>query len=112
MASIRSIALAIIIFALSSAANAGEPTRIDASSDASAQASWDRMLAEASDETKNKLRVALLELNTVAATENHLYGIAFHAALQDPQVFRIKDKVAGLSAEQVIELAKQTSGTK
>ena len=109
MIGIRSIAVGVIILALSGAANAVEPTRIDASTDASTQASWDRMLGESSDHTKCELRAALVKLNSVAATEQGFRGIAFHAALQDPSVIRIRDKIAGFSAQQIVEFASQAS---
>jgi len=112
MALIRRIAFAAIAFVMSGIVDAGEPTRIDAATSASAEASWDRMVTETSEETRSKLRIALYQLNAVAANASGLRGIAYHSALQDPSVVRVKDKVAGLTAEQIIELANQTSSTR
>ena len=109
MKGICSIALAIIVLALSGTANSEAPARIDSSTDATAQSSWDKMLAQSNDETKCRLRAALVQLNTAAAVEKGLSGFAFHAAVQDPLIALVKEKVSGLSAEQVIELGQQLS---
>jgi len=101
MARIRCIAFAIMVLALTGASVARDHVRIDASTDASAQASWDRMLGEASEETKSKLQAALFQLNAAAATEKGWHGLAYHAALQDPSVAKIRERIAGLCAEQV-----------
>jgi hypothetical protein len=67
------------------------------------------MLGESGDETKCRLRAALVEITAATGSEKGLYGLSFHAALQDPSVVRIKDKIAGLSPGQVIELGTQLS---
>jgi len=103
------VAVGIIALGISSGAAAGQAARIDASTDSSAQASWDKMFVESNDETKCKLRAALLQITSGTAVEKGLRGISLHAAMQDPSVARIKDKLSDLSAEQIIELGQQLS---
>ena len=109
MISIHNIVAGIALSFWLCAASATEPTRIDASTDESAQQSWDKMLGESSDETKCGLRAALVEITAATGPEKGLYGLSFHAALQDPSVARVRDKIAGLSPGQVIDLGTQLS---
>jgi pyruvate/2-oxoglutarate dehydrogenase complex dihydrolipoamide dehydrogenase (E3) component len=108
MVSIRYIALAAALIITSAIAESEVPMRLDATTAASAEASWNRMLEESDKETQNKLRGSLLQL--IAASG--LHGLALHAALEDPSVVRVKDTIADLTAKQVIELANQTSAGK
>jgi len=104
------IKLALIALSFFGVANAREPIRIDASSDASAQTSWNQMLAQASRQTQQKLQVAMLQLNLSGV--NSAYEVVGSPDLQNLSIMRIKDKVAGLTAEQIIELADRTSTVK
>jgi len=90
--------------------NAAEPIRIDASSNAAAQASWDRMLAESNSQTQQKLLGALVQINLAGV--NSALEVASNPDLQSLSVSRIKDKVAGLTAEQIIDLAGRVSTVK
>ena len=101
------ILVALFFFGI---ASAGEPLRIDGSSDASVQASWNRMLARANRQTKQKLQVALLQLNLSGV--NSAYEVVNNPDLQNISIVHIKDKVAGLTAEEIIDLANRTSTVK
>ena len=90
--------------------HAKDPVRIDASTDASAQASWDQLIAKAPRDKKQKLQIALVQLNLVGV--NSAYEVVSNPALQSPSVSRIKDKIAGLTADEIIELANRTSTVK
>ena len=107
MAIIRSVGVGILALGLSGISGAGEVARIDASTDSSAQASWDYMYEGSSSEGKCHLRAALVQITSATAAERGLHGLTLHAAMQDPSVVRIKDKLSGLSAEQIIELGQQ-----
>jgi hypothetical protein len=107
MASIRGIKLAIIALALLNAANAGEPARIDGSTETSAETSWNTMVAEASEETKPKLQAAFMKILSWTLSGKHLDALGYHTASENPW-FYIKDKLGGLSAEQIIEQANRT----
>src|SRR5258708_4581238 len=99
--------IALFFFSL---VNAGEAIRIDASSAASAEMSWRQMLAAASAQDQQKLQVALIQLNLAGV--NSAYDVASNPELQNPSVIRVKDKLAGLTAEEIIELANKTSTVK
>jgi hypothetical protein len=66
------------------------------------------MLAEVDDGTRTKLRFALLDF----IQQSGLHGLALHAALEDPHVWFVKDKIAGLSADEILLLATQPSAGK
>ncbi|MHB8742105.1 MAG: hypothetical protein ACYC9L_03185 [Sulfuricaulis sp.] len=90
--------------------NAAEPIRIDGSSDAAAKASWDRMLAQSKSQTQQKLVGALIQINLAGV--NSAFEVASNPDLQSLSVARIKDKIAGLTAEQIIDLANRISTVK
>jgi hypothetical protein len=90
--------------------HAKDPVRIDASSNASAQASWDRMTAEIDSKKKQQLQIAMVQLNLAGI--NSAYEVASNPELQSLSVVRIKDKIAGLTADEIIGLAKRTSTVK
>jgi len=84
----------LLLFLASTIASAKEIVRIDASSSASAQASWDRMLSEAPPEQQRKLIGAVLQLNLVGV--NSASEVVSNPDLQNLSVVRVKDKIAGL----------------
>ncbi len=77
--------------------------RIDSSSSQSAEASYKAMMAGRSQADQQKLAIAVLVLNmqgVKSASE-----VVNNPELQAPSIVRIRGKVAGLTAEQIIELA-------
>jgi len=106
----NSAKFAVLALFLLCVACAAEPIRIDSFSDASAEASWKRMLAQSNDQTKKKLLGALIQLNFVGV--NSAYEVASSPEAQNLSILRIKDKVAGLTADQIVELANRTSTVK
>lgn len=102
--------LTVVAFLCFGSAYAGEPIRIDATTNASAQASWHKMYAQADPSTKHKLISALVELNLAGV--NSAYEVVKNPDLQTLSAARIKDKIAGLTADQIVELANKTSTVK
>jgi hypothetical protein len=101
------------VFVASVTANAQlMTTRIDASTSDSAQASWNQMLAEADNGRKAKLEAALDRIIEATGKEEGWGSLRFHVALEAPNASIIKDKIAGLSAQQIIELASRTAVAK
>lgn len=90
-----------------SSLHAIEPSRIDASSDATTEASYGRMTRELSPQGQQELAIAVLKINlagVMSATE-----VTANPNLQHPSVTRIKDKIAGMSADEIIDLANRVS---
>nr|WP_298128715.1 hypothetical protein [uncultured Pseudoxanthomonas sp.] len=93
-----------------STASAKEPVRLDASSDAAAEASWKAMHQEASPEQKRELPLAMLKIN-LAGTKS-AYDVVGDPELQSLGIARIKDKVAGMTADEIIALGNRVSTIK
>ena len=83
--------------------------RIDSSSSQSAEASYKAMMSERSQANQQKLAIAVLVLNmqgVKSATE-----VVNNPGLQAPSIDRIRAKVVGMTAEEIIALAaKNPSG--
>jgi hypothetical protein len=107
MLRIRYIAFATAMLVFGTAYS-DAPTRIDATSYASAEASWNKMLMESDSDTQNKLRGALIQLIGTSG----LSGLRLHTAMEDPSPGMVKDRIAGLNAAQIIELGRQVSVVK
>lgn len=105
---IRFSAVLIVSLLVAGIACAHEPVRLDASSDAAAEASWKKMIESVSAAEKRKLVVAMLQINLAGV--NSAYEVAGNPELQNLGIARIKDKVAGLSADEIIALGNRTSG--
>jgi hypothetical protein len=81
-------------------ARAGEPVRLDASSDRAAVDSFSLMLAGLSREEQEDLQFAMLKINMdgVGSAAEMLAD----PALRAPTIARIKDRVAGMTAAEII----------
>jgi hypothetical protein len=96
---------AMIAF-ISLSAGAGQGIHIDASSDAAANRSLQRMLSSMDTNQKTQLSDAIVQLNR---SVDDASGSAANAAQQRPSAARIKDKIGGLTASEIIELAHRTA---
>lgn len=85
-------------------AQAREPVRIDASSEQTANASFNQMMKALPRSKQGALAGAMLQLNLVGT--NSVYDVVGNPALQSLSAGRIKDRIAGMSAEEIIELAR------
>lgn len=79
------------------------PSRIDASSPEAAEASYKTMMKGRSGADQQKLALAVLMLNMEGVKSAH--EVVQRPELQEPSISRIRDKVAGMTAEQIIERA-------
>lgn len=105
------LAAALLVGFLSiSVSHAKEAIRIDASSDAAAEASWKKMTQEAASEKKQKLIIALLQINLAGV--GSAYEAAANPELESFGIARVKDRVAGLTADEIIELGNRVSTIK
>ncbi|MDE2036848.1 MAG: hypothetical protein KGI95_27600 [Pseudomonas sp.] len=77
--------------------------RIDSSSPQAAEASYETMMKGRSEADRQKLALAVLMINMQGAKS--AYDVVNNPDLQSPSIARIREKVAGMTAEQIIELA-------
>lgn len=80
-----------------------DAVRIDATSRESAEASYRAMMRGRTEPDQQKLAIAVLVLNMEGVKSAR--EVVGNRDLQSPSIGRIKDKVAGMTAEQIIELA-------
>lgn len=102
----RNVLNVLIAVALFSVANvqAKEPIRIDASSDAAATTSYDQMIESLPARKRQQLQIAVLILNMDGVSSAH--EVVSDPELQNPSIERIKDRVSGMTADEVIRLSK------
>lgn len=82
--------------------------RIDSSSVESAEASYEVMMSGRSDMEEKKLAFAVLALNMEGVKS--AYEVVDVPELQSFSIGRIKDKVAGMTADEIITLAARDTG--
>lgn len=85
-------------------AQAKEPIRIDASSDAAARSSYDQMVESLPARKRQQLQIAILILNMDGVSSAH--EVVNDPELQHPSIERIKGRVSGMTADEVIRLSK------
>lgn len=91
----------------SALASAREPLRLDASSDTAAEESFKRMADRLSAKRQQKLQIAILQINMIGV--NSAYETVANPELRSPGVARIKDKIAGMTADEIIDFADRNS---
>lgn len=96
------MATAVLIFLAD--ASASDQVRIDASSDAAAAASFARMIEPLPAGKRQELQIAILVLNMDGVSS--AYEAIQDPALRRPSIERIKDRVAGMTADEIIALSK------
>ena len=105
-----SFALIALCSCASTSLSSSQAVRLDATSDVAAQNSFKRMLDQSSPTRKQELAVAMLKLNMTGVQS--AYEVVGSAELQSPSIVRIKDRVSGMTAEEIIDLANRTSDVK
>ncbi len=97
---------ALAVACTTTPAQSGE-ARIDSSSYESAEASYKAMMKGRSESEKRRLAVAVLVLNMEGVKS--AYEVIDKPELQAPSIGRIKDRVAGMTADEIMALADRTS---
>lgn len=101
-------ALTFALAACSSApARSDQALRLDATSDATAQRSFQRMVDRADAAGKQELAFAMLKLNMEGVQS--VYEVVQQPELKTLSIARVKDRVAGMTAEEIIALANAVS---
>lgn len=108
---LKKILLAIFLtFAATACATSVDSTseiRLDATSDSSAKNSFAAMAKALEPQKRQELLVAMIKLNLVGVESAS--EVVQNPALQSPSIVRIKDQVAGMTAQEIIDLAERTS---
>lgn len=97
----------VVLFLATSIAHAKREVRIDATSDKSVEQSFKRMNDSLDKDAQIGLMTAIVKLNMVGigSAEEMLAD----PGLRSPGPVRIKDRIAGLTAAEIIDLADKTS---
>jgi hypothetical protein len=97
--------LMVVALLFAASVHAKEPIRIDATSEATATATFERMTSSLSPRKQQTLQIAVLLLNMEGVSS--AYEVVDDPALQRPSIARIRDKVSGMSADEIIALSKR-----
>ncbi len=84
-------------------ASAAEPTRIDGSSDQAAERSFQKMMGERDRDAQMQLAMAMLQINMAGVSSAS--EMLANPELRNPSITRIRDRVDGMTAEEMIALA-------
>ncbi len=99
-------AAAAVALLFSADAQANDPVRIDASSGAAA-ASFARMIESLPKNERQELQIAILVLNMYGVSS--VYEAIKDPALRHPSIERIRDRVAGMTADEIIGSSKEVT---
>jgi hypothetical protein len=103
----RHLAALLLALAASWSVYAAEPLRLDASTDETTVASWNAMVGAASPTQRQQLLEAMLKINLAGINSaNEMLSTPDTDSLG---IVRIKEKVSGLTAEQIIDLSNKVS---
>ena len=91
-------------------AQSREPVRLDASSTEAAEASWKAMVDGTRGSKKQKLLEAMLKINLAGVKSG--YEVVGNPKLQSLGIARIKDQVAGMTADEIIALGERVGTVK
>lgn len=101
--------LVLMLFLSFSLVSTAGPIRIDGSSDAAANRSFQRMLESLKPDKQQALMIAVLQINLIGVES--VEDMAGNPDLQHPSAARIRTKIAGMSAPEIVDFAKKTSTT-
>lgn len=101
------VLLAVTVAGCVSQRSVRGPTRLDATSAQSAEASFGKMADELPGNEREKLFLAMLAINLKGVNSAH--EVVNNPALQSPSIAAIKDEVNGMSAREIIDYAAKVS---
>jgi hypothetical protein len=99
----------ILLFSAPSLACAWGAVRIDGSSEAAADHSFQRMMHTLKPDRQQALLIALMQINFAGV--NSVTDTLKNAELQHPSAGRVRDKIAGMTADDIIAYSKHVSST-
>jgi hypothetical protein len=98
------------LFLFMSVVHAREEVRIDGSSDKAVEQSYARMLASLKGDQQIELGTAVIQLNMIGISSAK--EMLADPELRSPGPVRIKSRIVGLTAAEIIALAKRTATTR
>jgi len=99
-----------LAFAFILPTQAAQPVRIDATTEKKEEATWDRMLKTQPAAKRRALTVAMLKVNLTGVTSAS--EITANPELHSMGIARVRDKVAGMTADEIIALGEQSTTLK
>jgi hypothetical protein len=102
--------LLVALVTCSSFAWSGQVIRVDGSSDAAANESFQRMVSSLKPDEQQALLIALIQINMGGAESAQ--DMLREPKMQHPSAAQVKDKIAGMTATEIIAYANKTSKTK
>jgi len=93
----------LVMSAAAAQAIAGEPTRLDGSSDSAAERSFKQMMDAQEPDAKMQLAMAMLQLNMAGVSSAE--EMMADPELRNPSIARVREQVDGMSADEIIALA-------
>lgn len=105
----KTIFASLLLAAVAGCASTPEaaPTRLDATTVESAERTFLRMADELPGDGWQKLSMAMIAINM--KNVNSAHQVVGNPELQSPSIGRIKDEVAGMTAQEIIEYAAKVS---
>lgn len=97
------LGLLLVMSAAAAQAIAGEPMRLDGSSDSTAERSFKQMMDAQEPDAQMQLATAMLQLNMAGVSSAE--EMMADPELRNPSIARIREQVDGLTAEEIIALA-------
>jgi hypothetical protein len=101
------VSLAVLLASCTTTKVDQSVARIDASTRATAEASYQRMHASLPQARQIQLTLAVLTINMIGVNSAH--EVVNNPELQAPSIGRIKDRVAGMSADEIVAYAAKNS---
>lgn len=105
--SLAAVFMAVLLASCASSGSSPSVPRIDATTTATAEASYKAMHARLPQQKQLQLMLAMLSINMIGVNSAH--EVAGNPDLQSPSIGRIKDVVAGMSADEIIAYAAEHS---
>jgi hypothetical protein len=102
------VALLIVLLSWSSLAWSGG-IRIDGSSEDAANRTFQRMMELVKPDQQQALAIALIQINLGGAES--VYEVLRNPDMQHPSAGRVRDKIAGMTAPEIIAFANKTATT-
>lgn len=107
----KGILIAVLLAAgatgCATSADSTNAIRLDATSASTAKSSFAAMAEALGPKKRQELLVAMVKLN-LAGVES-AYEVVRNQSLQSLSIVNIKDQVAGMTAQEIIDLAERTS---
>ena len=102
------VALLALVLAFTVAAVAG-PIRLDGSSETAANRSFQRMMQTLKPAEQQALVVAIVQINLIGVESAE--EVAANPSLRQPSVARVRDRIAGMTAQEIIAYSKKNATT-